>query len=109
MMKLIVALVQLDDADPVVGALTAERISATIVEARGGFLHEGVAAILIGLDDGQVPHALTLLDRYCQSRRALAPEQFPSIERDWPLADIATVELGGATTFIVPVARFERF
>ncbi len=108
-MKLIVALVQIDDADPVVRALTAERISATIIEARGGFLREGVAAILIGLDDGRVRHALTLLDRHCQTRRAILPEHFPATPRDWPLAEVATVEIGGTTAFVLPVARFERF
>lgn len=108
-MKLIVAIVQLDDADPVVGALTAERISATLIEARGGLLRDGVAAILIGLDDARVPHALAILDRQCQTRRAIVPEQFATTLREWPVAELATVEVGGATAFVLPVARFVRF
>lgn len=108
-MKLIVAIVQLDDADPVVAALTAERISATIIEARGGLLREGFAAILIGLDDTRLPHALALLDRQCQTRRVLVPDELATTLRDWPIGELATVEVGGATAFILPVARFAQF
>ena len=108
-MKLIVAIVQLDDADPVLAALSAERINATLVEARGGLLREGFAAILIGLDDARVSHALAIVDRQCQTRRTILPDQFATTLREWPTAEGATVEVGGATAFIVPVSRFVQF
>ena len=109
-MKLIVAIVQLDDASPVVGALSEERLSATIVEARGGFLHEGVAAILIGLDDRLVSRALTILGRYCKLRRTVLPDEFHEHGlQEWPMPEVITAEVGGATAFVLPVVRFERF
>ena len=108
-MKLIIAIVQLDDAGPVVGALTEERISATIIEARGGFLREGVAAIMIGLDDRLVPRALTILGRYCQVRRTVLPDELQHGLQEWPLPEVVTAEVGGATAFVLPVVRFERF
>lgn len=108
-MKLIVAIVQLDDADPVLAALSAARISATLVEARGGLLRDGFAAILIGLDAARVSHALAILDRHCQTRRTILSDQYATTLREWPVAELTTVETGGATAFILPVARFVRF
>ena len=108
-MKLIVAIVQLDDADPVLAALSEERINGTLVEARGGLLRDGFAAILIGLDAERVPHALAILDRHCQTRRTILPDQFATTLREWPVAEMTTVEIGGATAFILPVSRFVRF
>jgi uncharacterized protein YaaQ len=108
-MKLIVAIVQLDDAPPVVSALTEERISATIIEAHGGFLRDGVAAILIGLDDRLVSRALAILGRYCQVRRTVLPDEFPHELQEWALPEVMTAEVGGATAFVLPVVRFERF
>jgi uncharacterized protein YaaQ len=108
-MKLIIAIVQLDDVGPVLTALSEDRISATLVEARGGLLRDGFAAILIGLDNDHVQHALTILDRHCQTRRTILPDQFTTTLREWPLAEMSTVEVGGATAFILPVSRFHRF
>lgn len=108
-MKLIVAIVQLDDAPPVVSALAEERISATIIEARGGFLREGVGAILIGLEDRLVSRALTILGRYCQVRRTVLPDEFTHELQEWALPEVVTAEVGGATAFVLPVVRFEQF
>ncbi len=108
-MRLIVALIQIDDADPVVHALAADQISATIIEARGGLLREGVAAILIGLDDARVGHALMILEQYCQTRRTMLPDQLEESLGAWPSVELATVEVGGTTAFILPVQQFYQF
>jgi uncharacterized protein YaaQ len=108
-LKLIVAIVGRDDAAPVVGALIAEGMSATMIEARGGFLREGVAALLIGLDDRHVGRALTILARHCRTRRAIVPDEMPYAFRETVLPEVVTVEVGGATAFVLPVERFERF
>lgn len=108
-MKLIVAIVQLDDAPPTLDALAGERIGVTLIEARGGFLRDGVAALLIGLDDHLVSRAMTLLGRHCRARRTVVPDDLPRALQEWALPEVTTAEIGGATTFTLPVVRFEQF
>jgi uncharacterized protein YaaQ len=110
-MKLLVAILGRDDASTAVEALTRERLSATLVNARGGFLREGVAAILAGLDDQAVSHALAILRRHCQRRTTMLPDELRGMAQDWPfpVPEDVEVETGGATVFILNVVRFERF
>ena len=107
-MKLLVAIVGRDDAAPVVEAFARERLPATVIETRGGLLREGSAAILAGVDDRLVPRALGLLGRHCRRRTTVMPVEIHGAMQEWSLPDIVPVETGGATVFILPVARFER-
>ncbi len=107
-MKLLVAIVGRDDAPAVLEAFRRERLPATLIETRGGLLREGNATILAGLDDPVVPRALGLLERHCRRRAAILPADSRGTMEEWPLSDVAPVEAGGATIFILPVTRFER-
>lgn len=109
MMKLLVAIVSRDDAPATVEALTRDGLGATIIDARGGLVREGVAAILAGVDDRAVPHALAIVERHCQRRASVAPIDMRGVMQEWSLPEVVPIETGGATIFVVRVARFERF
>ena len=109
-MKLVVAVVQEDDAAPLLEALVAARLRATRIASSGGFLREGSVTLLIGVEDGLVPQALGVLDRYCRRRTTTLPPALRGVPDEWVLPDTeqVAVEVGGAVVFILNVVRFEQ-
>jgi uncharacterized protein YaaQ len=64
-MKLIIAIIQDHDTEPVSKALTSMGFRVTLVASTGGFLRKGSSTLLIGLDDNQVEQALQILRDTC--------------------------------------------
>ena len=64
-MKLVVAIVQDQDASRVVDALINEEFRATRINTAGGFLKRGNATLLIGVDDDQVDEVIEIVQRNC--------------------------------------------
>jgi len=109
-MKLVVAIVQAEDAGDLLDGLTQHDFRATRVKTAGGFLREANATLLIGVDDEQVDTVLDVIRETCTTRRQYVNPLPPVMEpgelyMPYPLE----VEVGGAICFVVPVERFERF
>lgn len=64
-MKMIIAIVQDHDTEPVSRALTSMSFRVTQVASTGGFLRRGSSTLLIGLDDDQVEQALQIIRDTC--------------------------------------------
>ncbi len=90
--KLLLAIVQDQDAGRVVEALVAERFGATRINTAGGFLKRGNATILVGVDETAVDDAIATIDRNCEGRAV--PEQ--------------GVSVGAGTVFVLGVNQFLR-
>ncbi|MBI4493897.1 MAG: cyclic-di-AMP receptor [Chloroflexi bacterium] len=108
-MKLIVAIVQPEDARNALNDLTARGFRATRIKTVGGFLHEANATLLLGVDDDQVGEVLAVLRENCLTRRQYVNPLPPAMEPGesylpFPLE----VEVGGATIFVLGVERAER-
>ena len=91
-MKLVMAIVQDQDAGQVVESLIAAEYRVTRINAAGGFLRRGNAILLVGVDDEKVDDVIELIDRHSQSR----------------LADEAGVTVGAGTVFVLNVNVFAR-
>ena len=107
-MKLVIAVVQDYDADPLLRRIAAAGLRATRLASTGGFLRTGNTTLLLGVPDGAVPIALALVIDTCGRRQgrpvpALGPEQ-PELYA----AGVADAPLGGAVAFVAHVSRFER-
>jgi len=101
-MKMIAALVQNEDADELLGALTEEGFRATRVNAFGGFLSN--AMVLIGVEEKDVERALGIIKAHCHTRTVrVNPLEAPY------LSEPMEVEIGGAVVFVWEVERYERF
>jgi uncharacterized protein YaaQ len=85
-MKMIIIIVQDNDADTLTRAFTAENFRVTRVASTGGFMRSGVVTMLLGVEDPQVDAAIKVV------RDAL------------PSSD----EKKRATLFVVPVQHFEQ-
>jgi uncharacterized protein YaaQ len=73
MKKLIIAVVQNEDADGVVDALLDGDFRATRLASTGGFLRRGNTTLMIGADEDQVDHVLELIRR--NARSGAAPQE----------------------------------
>jgi uncharacterized protein YaaQ len=108
-MKLVVAVVQARDADAVVTTLTQHGLGATLAESAGGFLREGNMTLLMGVEDGQVPAVMQVIDANCHTRTRFVNPLLPIVHQDDLAADgPVEVEVGGAAVFVLPMARFVR-
>jgi uncharacterized protein YaaQ len=90
--KLVLAIVQDQDAGRVVDALVASSFSTTRINTYGGFLKRGNATILIGVDSAEVDRVIEVIDDNCQARTTPDGE----------------VKLGAGTVFVLGVADFQR-
>jgi uncharacterized protein YaaQ len=108
-LKLIVAVVQAEDAQRTVAALTDKGISSTRISSSGGFLQQGNVTLMIGVEDAQVPEAMQVIHENCRERsRYLSPVPLLGEPGEFFMADPVEVQVGGATVFVVPVDSFEK-
>ena len=108
-MKLVVAVVQGEDAPRTVSALTDSGISSTRISSSGGFLQQGNVTLVIGVDDTQVPEALRIIRENCHERsRYLTPVPPLAEPGEFFMTYPVEVQVGGATVFVVPVDSFEK-
>jgi uncharacterized protein YaaQ len=108
-LKLIIAVVQGEDAQRTVAALTDKGISSTRISSAGGFLQQGNVTLMIGLDDAQVADALRIIHENCHERsRYLTPVPPLAEPGEFLMAYPVEVQVGGATVFVVPVDSFEK-
>ena len=61
-MKLVVAIVQKEDAGTLIDALTEKGYRATRINTAGGFLKEGNATVLVGVEDSAIDEVLSLIE-----------------------------------------------
>ena len=107
-MKMIIAILNADDAPTVINALMKSGFSITKLATTGGFLRTGNVTVLLGVNDDRVETALSIIKSNSHSRKQMIA---PSAEHGlsfYPTMPIEVV-VGGATIFILPVERFEKY
>ena len=108
-MKLVIAVVQGEDAAQTVQALSTAGISVTKMTSTGGFLQQGNATLLIGVDDDKVEEAIGVIRDNCRERSQYMTPMPPMVEPgEFFMPYPVEVQVGGATVFVVTVERFEK-
>lgn len=107
-MKLIVATIQDQDADRVIGGLTENGYRVTRIGTTGGFLQQGNTTLLIGVEDHIVPKVIETLKKFSQRRTRYMPMATGAAPNGMALYNYIEVEVGGATAFILDVDHFEQ-
>lgn len=108
-MKLIIAIVQGEDAQKTIEALGDKGISSTRISSTGGFLQQGNVTLMIGVDDEHVTEALQVIRDTCHERsRYLTPVPPLTEPAEMFMAYPVEVQVGGATVFVVAVDAFEK-
>ena len=105
----VLAIVHNEDAANLVDALLEREYRATRLQSSGGFLKQGNATILVGVEDDEVDAVLELISANCHSRKQFVNPMPPIMEPgEFYMPYPVEVEVGGATVFVMPVERFER-
>ena len=106
-MKLIIAIINRDDANAVTRALTKQGFSSTKLATTGGFLMSGNTTIMVGVDEEKVQTVIDLIREYSHSRKEMIPTATEVSYGYYPTMPVE-VTVGGATIFVVDIERFER-
>ena len=108
-MKLVVAIVHSDDAASCATALSDAGFLVTRFTTSGGFLQKGNATLISGVDDAQVDEVIALLRSHARGRLEYVQPHPPMLQPAELFAPFPVeVEVGGATVFVLDVARFEK-
>ena len=105
-MKMVLAIINYDDAQDVISALTQAGFFITKLATTGGFLKTGNVTILIGLDESKLEECLSILREYSSSRHQIVPS-ISDLGGYFSSAPMR-IETGGAAVFVLNVERFEK-
>lgn len=108
-MKLVIAIVQDDDAGDLVDVITEKGFRVTKLATTGGFLKSGNTTLMIGVEKEKVDTVLSLIEDMCKVRRQIVSSPSPvagstGVYVPYPIE----VDIGGATIFVVDVDKFLR-
>ena len=108
-MKLIITIVQDDDAGDLLDVLTDKGYRVTKLATTGGFLRAGNTTLMIGVEESQVDTVLSSIEEVCRTREQVVTSPSPvagstGVYVPYPVE----VEVGGATIFVVDVDKFIR-
>jgi CPA1 family monovalent cation:H+ antiporter len=105
--RLLSAVIQEQDLENALSALTKLGFSVTHLPSTGGFLGRRSITLLIGLSEGQESTAVKALSKSCKRRVEYLSS--PLEAGPMPFPNPIPVNVGGATIFIFEVERFEEF
>ena len=105
-MKMLLAIINHDDASAVSQNLTKNGFSSTRLATTGGFLMSGNTTLMVGVADERVDDAITIIKAHSHSRKQLIPTTSEMSFGYFPSMPVE-VTVGGATIFVLDVERFE--
>lgn len=106
-MKMMLAIINYDDAHDVMNALVKNSFSVTKLATTGGFLKSGNVTILLGLSEDKVDDALAIIKEYSSTRKQIVPTTSELASGFFPSMPVQ-IDVGGATVFVIDVERFEK-
>ena len=108
-MKLIIAIIQDEDASRLINGLMTEGYRVTKLATTGGFLRSGNTTLLVGVEDDKLDNAMSVIEKVCNSRKQIASTPAPisgtsGMYVPFPME----VTVGGATIFVLDVEQFKK-
>lgn len=108
-MKLVIAIVQDDDASDLIEVITDKGFRVTKLATTGGFLKAGNTTLLIGVEKIKVDEVLAIIEEVCKTRKQIitSPASVAGstgVFMPFPIE----VNVGGANVFVVDVDKFIR-
>lgn len=109
MMKLVIGIIQDDDAGNVISTLNEENFQVTRLATKGGFLRAGNTTIITGVEEERVPEVIHILEENCKTREQFTTLPSPCGALHGFIPKPIQVKVGGATVFILDVEQFHKF
>lgn len=108
-MKLVVAVVQGQDANGLVSALARRGFRVTQINSAGGFLREHNVTLLMGVENEQVRELFQIIRENCHTRTQYVNPLLPIMEPgEFYMPHPVEVQVGGAAVFVLRMARYVR-
>jgi uncharacterized protein YaaQ len=104
-MKLLIAVVQAQDAEAAEEALLEKEFKVTRLPSTGGFLGRRNVTLLIGISADLQEVAMGVLKRICRERTEYIA--VPLESAPLPIPTPTPITIGGATVFVIDVEQFE--
>lgn len=104
-MKLIICIVQDQDAGTLIDDLTEKEFRVTKLSSTGGFLKSGNTTLLIGVDDEEVASVIKVIEENCKTRELTTSLLTVTMPGDTYIPFPLEVKVGGATVFILDVEK----
>ena len=108
-MKLVLAIVQDDDAMDLIEELTDKNFRVTKLATTGGFLKSGNTTLMMGVEEEAVKDVVKVIEEVCKRRKEMVSAPTPTtigsgsgMYMPYPIE----VEVGGATVFVLDVDQF---
>ena len=107
-MKLIIAIVQDEDASDVIDALTEENYRVTKLATTGGFLKSGNTTLMVGIEEEKVQGVIDVIRELCKKRKEtlITPTTLSGNEVGYMQQYPVQINVGGATIFVIDVDQF---
>lgn len=106
-MKLLIAIVNQEDADQVSRGLNSGGFSSTRYSSQGSYLTENNTTFLVGVDEERVEDVKRIIIRSVHRRQRPLPQLPPEHYGFLPDEDTPVI-VGGATIFVVEAEQFQR-
>ncbi len=100
-MKLVIGIINSDDANDLLAEITKASFQATKLSTSGGFLKMGNVTVLVGVEDDKVQEVVDIFKTCCSRRTQMIPTAPPYLGEGFISAAPVQVTIGGATLFII--------
>ena len=104
-MKLIICIVQDQDAGALIDDLMDNKFRVTKLSSTGGFLKAGNTTLLMGVEDDQIDPILKIVEENCKTREITTSLLTVAMPGDTYMPFPLEVKVGGATIFIMDVEK----
>ena len=108
-MKMVITIVQDKSSLDLIEALNEDGFRVTKLATTGGFLKEGNTTLMVGVDKEKVVDVIEITKRICSKREEIVVAEGNisgsiGTNMQYPVS----VEIGGATIFVIDVDQFVR-
>lgn len=104
-MKLIITVVDDQDVEKLMSALTEQHIGVTRINSTGGLLGPGNSTLLIGLEAEQVQQAMQVITSIASPHPGIFPYAHTA---GVPATSFIEVNVGGFLAFVLDIDHFEQ-
>lgn len=110
-MKLVIAIVQDEDAGRLISSMMKEGYGVTKLATTGGFLRAGNTTLLTGVEDEKLDHCLEIIEKLCKSRKQIINSNIGAFDSSVVTAAHSNIEImiGGATVFVLNIEEFKKY
>ena len=108
-MKLVMAIIQDEDAFHIMDHLGSRGFSVTKLATTGGFLRSGNTTLICGVAEERIPELVEIIEQRCKSRKQITSVNTMNVNANESFAPYPVeVTVGGANIFVLGVEEFKK-